>query len=128
MIKAIEGMPFDGLRQKFTIRALDHMGTVPCYQGTIAKDPNYPFKTWKDISRESREIRSSVPKPVYVRSGRKQESSDKAMSNGKCSKFKSVQMSKVPKLCKGIFGIWGLDIAFAIWILTFDIRVSGYVF
>jgi len=51
VIKAIEGMPFDGLRQKFTIRALDHMGTVPCYQGTIAKDPKYPFKIWKDISR-----------------------------------------------------------------------------
>ena len=27
------------------------MGTVPCYQGVIAKDPNYPFKIWKDISR-----------------------------------------------------------------------------
>ena len=51
VIKAIEGMPFDGLRQKFSIRALDHMGTVPCYQGTIAKDPKYPFKIWKDISR-----------------------------------------------------------------------------
>jgi branched-chain amino acid transport system substrate-binding protein len=51
VIKAIEGMPFEGLRQKFTIRALDHMGTVPCYQGTIAKDPNYPFKTWKDKVR-----------------------------------------------------------------------------
>jgi branched-chain amino acid transport system substrate-binding protein len=51
VIKAIEGMPFEGLRQKFTIRALDHMGTVPCYQGTIAKDANYPFKIWKDITR-----------------------------------------------------------------------------
>jgi branched-chain amino acid transport system substrate-binding protein len=51
VIKAIEGMTFDGLRQKFTIRPLDHMGTVPCYQGTIAKDPNYPFKIWKDIVR-----------------------------------------------------------------------------
>ncbi len=51
VIKAIEGMPFEGLRQKFTIRPLDHMGTVPCYQGTIAKDPNYPFKIWKDITR-----------------------------------------------------------------------------
>ena len=27
------------------------MGTVPCYQGTIAKDPKYPFKIWKDLSR-----------------------------------------------------------------------------
>ena len=51
VIKAMEGTPLDGLRGKFTIRALDHMGTVPCYQGTIAKDPNYPFKIWKDISR-----------------------------------------------------------------------------
>jgi branched-chain amino acid transport system substrate-binding protein len=51
VIKAIEGMPFDSLRGKFSIRALDHMGTVPCYQGTIAKDPKYPFKTWKDLSR-----------------------------------------------------------------------------
>jgi len=51
VIKAMEGMTLDGLRGKFTIRALDHMGTVPCYQGTIAKDPNYPFKIWKDISR-----------------------------------------------------------------------------
>jgi branched-chain amino acid transport system substrate-binding protein len=51
VIKAIEGMPFEGLRQQFSIRALDHMGTVPCYQGTIAKDPKYPFKIWKDITR-----------------------------------------------------------------------------
>jgi branched-chain amino acid transport system substrate-binding protein len=51
VIKAIEGMPFDSLRGKFSIRALDHMGTVPCYQGTIAKDPKYPFKVWKDLSR-----------------------------------------------------------------------------
>ena len=51
VIKAIEGMPFDGLRQKFSVRALDHMATVPCYQGTVAKDPKYPFKVWKDISR-----------------------------------------------------------------------------
>jgi branched-chain amino acid transport system substrate-binding protein len=51
VIKAMEGIPFEGLRQKFSVRALDHMGTVPCYQGTIAKDPKYPFKVWKDISR-----------------------------------------------------------------------------
>ena len=51
VIKAIEGLPFEGLRQKFSIRALDHMGTVPCYQGTIAKDPKYPFKIWTDITR-----------------------------------------------------------------------------
>ncbi|HYA91441.1 MAG TPA: ABC transporter substrate-binding protein [Thermodesulfobacteriota bacterium] len=52
MIKALEGYTMDSLRGKFTIRPLDHMGTVPCYQGTIAKDPKYPaFKIWKDLSR-----------------------------------------------------------------------------
>ncbi|MGQ9857344.1 MAG: ABC transporter substrate-binding protein [Thermodesulfobacteriota bacterium] len=51
VIKAMEGLSLDSLRGKFSIRALDHMGTVPCYQGVIAKDPRYPFKIWKDISR-----------------------------------------------------------------------------
>ncbi len=51
VIKAMEGMSFDSLRGPFTIRALDHMGSVPCYQGTIYKDPAYPFKVWKDMSR-----------------------------------------------------------------------------
>lgn len=51
VIKAIEGLPFEGLRGKFTIRPLDHMGTVPCYQGTITADPKYPFKIWKDVVR-----------------------------------------------------------------------------
>jgi branched-chain amino acid transport system substrate-binding protein len=51
VIKAMEGITFDSLRGKFTIRALDHMGTVPCYQGTISKEPAYQFKIWKDISR-----------------------------------------------------------------------------
>jgi len=51
VIKAMEGLTLDSLRGKFTIRPLDHMGTVPCYQGVIAKDPKYPFKIWKDLSR-----------------------------------------------------------------------------
>ncbi|HTY25256.1 MAG TPA: ABC transporter substrate-binding protein [Desulfomonilaceae bacterium] len=51
IIKALEGMKFDMLRGPYTIRALDHMGTVPCYQGVIAKVPEYPFKIWKDLSR-----------------------------------------------------------------------------
>jgi branched-chain amino acid transport system substrate-binding protein len=51
VIKAMEGMSLDSLRGTFTIRPLDHMGSVPCYQGTIYKDPAYPFKIWKDISR-----------------------------------------------------------------------------
>ena len=54
VIKAMEGMTFDSLRGKITIRALDHMGSVPCYQGVIAKDPAYPFKIWKDIDPRSR--------------------------------------------------------------------------
>ena len=51
VIKAMEGITFDSLRGKFIIRALDHMGTVPCYQGTISKEPAYQFKIWNDISR-----------------------------------------------------------------------------
>jgi len=51
VIKAIEGISFDGLRQQFSVRALDHMATVPVYQGTVAKDPKYPFKIWTDITR-----------------------------------------------------------------------------
>jgi branched-chain amino acid transport system substrate-binding protein len=51
VIKAMEGITLDSLRGKFTIRPLDHMGTVPCYQGVITKDPKYPFKVWKDIVR-----------------------------------------------------------------------------
>jgi len=51
VIKAMEGISIDSLRGRFTIRPLDHMGSVPCYQGTIAKDPAYPFIIWKDIVR-----------------------------------------------------------------------------
>jgi hypothetical protein len=51
MIKALEGISVDMLRGPFTIRPLDHMGTVPCYQGVVAKVPEYPFKIWKDLSR-----------------------------------------------------------------------------
>jgi len=51
VIKAMEGIALDSLRGKFFIRPLDHMGSVPCYQGVIAKDPNYPFTIWKDLSR-----------------------------------------------------------------------------
>jgi branched-chain amino acid transport system substrate-binding protein len=51
VVKAIEGLSIDSLRGKFTVRPLDHMGTVPCYQGTITTDPRYPFKIWKEVSR-----------------------------------------------------------------------------
>jgi len=51
VVKALEGLSIDSLRGSFSIRPLDHMGSVPCYQGTIAKDPAYPFKIWKDITR-----------------------------------------------------------------------------
>jgi branched-chain amino acid transport system substrate-binding protein len=51
VIKAAEGISFDSLRGRITMRALDHMGSVPCYQGVITKDPKFPFKIWKDISR-----------------------------------------------------------------------------
>jgi branched-chain amino acid transport system substrate-binding protein len=51
VVKAMEGISFDSLRGKFIIRALDHMGAVPCYQGIVVQDPAYPFKIWKDLSR-----------------------------------------------------------------------------
>ena len=51
VIKTMEGLALDSLRGRFFIRPLDHMGSVPCYQGVIAKDPNYPFTVWKDTSR-----------------------------------------------------------------------------
>lgn len=51
VIKAVEGLKLDSLRGSFSIRPLDHMGTVPCYQGIIAKDPKFPFKVWKDVVR-----------------------------------------------------------------------------
>jgi branched-chain amino acid transport system substrate-binding protein len=51
VIKALEGISLDSLRGLITIRPLDHMGSVPSYQGIIVKDPAYPFKIWKDIVR-----------------------------------------------------------------------------
>jgi len=51
IIKAMEGLTVDMLRGPYTIRPLDHMGTVPSYQGVIAKVPEYPFRIWKDLSR-----------------------------------------------------------------------------
>ncbi len=51
VIKAMEGMTFDSLRGKITIRALDHMGRVPCYQGVITKDPAYRFQDLEGRSR-----------------------------------------------------------------------------
>ena len=51
VIKAMEGLSIDSLRGPFSIRPLDHQAGVPCYQGTITKDPAYPFAVWKDLSR-----------------------------------------------------------------------------
>ena len=51
MIKAIEGIPFEGLRQKFSVRALDHMGNCPVLPGRLERPRKYRFKVWKDISR-----------------------------------------------------------------------------
>jgi len=51
VIKAMEGLSLDSLRGPFFIRPLDHQAGVPCYQGTIIKDPAYPFAVWKDLSR-----------------------------------------------------------------------------
>ena len=39
VIKAIEGIPFEGLRQNFSVRALDHMATVPVLPGDDCEGP-----------------------------------------------------------------------------------------
>jgi len=49
VIKALEGMTYDSLRGKFTIRASDHQADVPEYVGWTMKDPKYPFVVLKDI-------------------------------------------------------------------------------
>ena len=51
VIKAMEGLSVDSLRGPFLVRPLDHQAGVPCYQGTITKNPAYPFAVWKDLSR-----------------------------------------------------------------------------
>ena len=56
VIKAMEGIALDSLRGRFSIRPLDHMGSVPCYQGVIAKDPNILSKSGR-IYPGSRETR-----------------------------------------------------------------------
>jgi len=49
VVKALEGLSYEGLRGKFTIRALDHQADVPEYVGWTVKDPKYPFVILKDI-------------------------------------------------------------------------------
>ncbi len=62
VIKAMEGMTLDSLRGKFYIRPLDHMGSVPCYQGIIAKGPQISFQNLEghcpDSWRSSLAVRS----------------------------------------------------------------------
>jgi branched-chain amino acid transport system substrate-binding protein len=51
VVKALEGLSYDSLRGKFTIRAFDHQADVPEYVGWTVKDPKYPFVILKDIVR-----------------------------------------------------------------------------
>jgi len=51
VVKALEGLTYEGLRGKFTIRPLDHQADVPEYVGWTVKDPKYPFVILKDIVR-----------------------------------------------------------------------------
>jgi len=51
VLKALEGLSYDGLRGRFTIRPLDHQADVPEYVGWTVKDPKYPFVILKDIVR-----------------------------------------------------------------------------
>jgi branched-chain amino acid transport system substrate-binding protein len=49
VVKALEGLSYDSLRGKFTIRAFDHQADVPEYVGWTVKDAKYPFVILKDI-------------------------------------------------------------------------------
>ena len=49
VLKALEGLTYEGLRGTFTIRAFDHQADVPEYVGWTVKDPKYPFVILKDI-------------------------------------------------------------------------------
>ena len=49
VLKGLEGLTYDSLRGKFTIRPLDHQADVPEYVGWTVKDPKYPFVILKDI-------------------------------------------------------------------------------
>ena len=49
VVTALEGLSYDSLRGKFTIRAFDHQADVPEYVGWTMKDPRYPFVILKDI-------------------------------------------------------------------------------
>jgi branched-chain amino acid transport system substrate-binding protein len=51
VVKALEGLSYESLRGKFTIRVLDHQADVPEYVGWTVKDPRYPFVILKDIVR-----------------------------------------------------------------------------
>jgi len=49
VVTALEGLSYDSLRGKFTIRAFDHQADVPEYVGWTMKDPKYPFVILRDI-------------------------------------------------------------------------------
>ena len=49
VLKALEGLTYESLRGKFTIRAFDHQADVPEYVGWTVKDPRYPFVVLRDI-------------------------------------------------------------------------------
>jgi len=51
VMKASEDIELDSLRGPISVRAIDHMASVPVYEGVTAKDPKYPFLTYKDLWR-----------------------------------------------------------------------------
>jgi branched-chain amino acid transport system substrate-binding protein len=49
IVKAIEGITYDGLRGTIRFRKEDHQGTVPSFIGRTAKSDKYPFLIIKDV-------------------------------------------------------------------------------
>lgn len=51
VMKAAEGTTLNSLRGPVTVRPIDHMVSVPVYEGVTAKNPDYPFHTYKNLRR-----------------------------------------------------------------------------
>ncbi len=51
VVKALEGLTYEGLKGKITFRKEDHQGNVPSFIGRTAKSDKYPFMILTDVQR-----------------------------------------------------------------------------
>jgi branched-chain amino acid transport system substrate-binding protein len=69
VIKALEGITYEGLQGTTKFRLVDHQGNVPSFLGTTGKDASLPFKTLVDIQRI--EADKVLPTPDEILAERK---------------------------------------------------------